>query len=338
MYHPRLKGNHYEMGIHYGALLYEKGLHLTDIINLSDEEKQFGAEALKIAEKLLPKICDEMRGMADGQKMDYVLFSSWLLSMFGFGDIHGCTCFCFNCNSKTYLTRNSDMFPDLKETSESVLYRPEDGYTFLGNTTSFIQIEDGMNEHGLAAAINFLMTKKYKIGLNTGMIVRAILETCKTVDEAIDFIKNVPIATTQNIMLADATGKLAVVECSPDKVAIRHSDNYLISTNEFILPEMQTEHNNPEENWYRSHDRYETVEKAFAEYKIRNLDFIKEVQSGKRGFTCQYPKDINFDTLWSSIYETTSLEILRAEGNPSRTSFKEDTRLTWGIKASRSKS
>ncbi len=331
MYHPRLKGNHYEMGFHYGDLMYQKGLHLCDYIKLTDDEKTFGVAALKIAEQYIPKLCMEMSGMADGQKMDCADFSSWLLSMYGFGDIHGCTCFCFNQNGKTYLTRNSDMFPNLKDNSESVLYRPQDGYKFLGNSTSFIQMEDGINEHGLAVAINFLMTKTYKVGLNTGMIVRNILESCKTTNDAISFIKSIPIATTQNIMLADAKGNLAVVECSPEKVAVRKSDEFLISTNEFILPEMMNEHNNPQDNWYRSHDRYETVHKALKEHMVWDAELVKDIQSGKCGFVCQYPKDMNFDTLWSSIYETTSLSISRAEGNPSKTKYKEDTRLAWGM-------
>ena len=335
MYHPRLKGSHYDMGLHYGKLMYDKGLHLSEYIKLTEEEKAFGADAIKVSEEMLPKISLEIKGMADGQQMDYQIFASWLLSMFGFGDIHGCTCFCFNQNGKTYLTRNSDMFPNLKSTSESVLYRPEGGNIFLGNTTSFVQIEDGMNEYGLAVAINFLMTKTYKNGLNTGMLVRHILENCKTTEEAITFIKSVPIATTQNIMLADAGGNLAVVECSPEKTAVRRSDEFLISTNEFMLPEMNDEHNNPEENWYRSHDRYETVVKAFRENSHWDLDFVKDVQSGKHGFVCQYPKEMNFDTLWSSIYETNSRSILRAEGNPSKTKYKEDTRLAWGMSKER---
>ncbi len=60
-----------------------------------------------------------------------------------------------------------------------------------------------------------------------------------------------------------------------------------------------------------------------------------DLASGKKGFVCQYSKKLKFDTLWSSIYDVNNLKIYRAEGNPSKTKFKEDTRLNWGINKSK---
>lgn len=42
MYHPRLKGKHYDMGKHYGDLLYKTGENLSSVIKLSDKQKSFG--------------------------------------------------------------------------------------------------------------------------------------------------------------------------------------------------------------------------------------------------------------------------------------------------------
>lgn len=42
MYHPRLKGTHYEMGEHYGNLLYKKGQDLSSVICLTEKQKLFG--------------------------------------------------------------------------------------------------------------------------------------------------------------------------------------------------------------------------------------------------------------------------------------------------------
>ncbi|MPN52270.1 hypothetical protein SDC9_199926 [bioreactor metagenome] len=49
------------------------------------------------------------------------------------------------------------------------------------------------------------------------------------------------------------------------------------------------------------------------------------------GFICQYEKEMNFDTLWSALYDVSALKIYCAEGNPAKARFKEDTRLSWGI-------
>lgn len=331
MYHPRLKGDYYEMGLHYGEILFKSGKNFNEYINLTDEQKAFGNKAVKLYENILPNIMQEVKGLADGSKTDYFKMATWLVTMYGFGDIKGCTCFAFNDNGKTILCRNSDMYPELKKTSESVLYMPKDGYKFLGNSTSFIQIEDGINECGLAVGLNFLPTKNYKTGVNSGFLIRAILEKCKDTFEAIEFIKSIPLCSTQNIILADKNGNLAVVECSPNKVFVRQSENFVVSANHFVSNEMKDECLKMEDNWYKTNDRYNSCINSLQE-KGKGLDFAFDLASGKKGFVCQYDKKLNFDTLWSSIYDTTKLKIYRAEGNPLKTNYKEDFRLAWGMK------
>ena len=49
--------------------------------------------------------------------------------------------------------------------------------------------------------------------------------------------------------------------------------------------------------------------------------------AGKFGFMCDYARDENFDTVWSSVYALNDLSVYRAEGNPARAHFYEDTRL-----------
>ena len=321
------------MGFHYGELLNKAGVSFENTIKLSAEQMSFGMESLKVCEEIIPNICEEIKGLADGLQFSYERFASWLLTMYGFGDVHGCTCFCFESGGKIFLARNSDMFPSLKATSESILYRPDNGYMFLGHSTSMVQLEDGINEHGLAIGMNFLMTKYRKPGLNTGMIIRYILETCKTVKEAVDLLKALPISSTQNFMLADKSGDKAVVECSPCKMIVRKSDDFLVSTNHFVDKAMKYEHANPDDNWYFSRDRYDTVQNALAnESSVKDRFYAQDILSGKTGFICQYDKKLNFDTIWSVVYCLTDMSIFCAEGNPSKTKFKEDMRLNWGMR------
>lgn len=167
------------------------------------------------------------------------------------------------------------------------------------------------------------------------MIVRHVLESCRNVKEAVEMIGSLPIATTQNIILADRSGDMAVVESSPQKVTVRRpqrGDAWLVSANHFVSETMQAEHANPEENWYRSCDRYTTVQTALEFPAVKkDAAWAQNLLSGKMGFICQYQKEMNFDTLWSALYDVSALKVFCAEGNPSRTRFKEDTRLAWGI-------
>lgn len=333
MYHPRLDGNHYEMGFHYGSILLKSGVSFEEIMKLTDEQIEFGKESLKICENVIPKICDEIRGLADGIEINYEMVAFWLLSMYCFGDEHGCTCLCFKAGDKVIFGRNGDMYPELMSTSESILYRPKEGNIFLGHSTTLISMEDGINEYGLAVGMTFLLPKKIKYGLNAGFLVRLILENCKNVKDAIGVLNTVPISSTQNIILADKSGEMAVVECSSEKVIVRRPEkNYLVASNNFISSQMIGQHANPEENWYRSLDRYNTIDIALnkAEGKEAVL-YAKEILSGKYGFVCQYEKKLAFDTLWSVVYDLSELNVYCAEGNPSRKKYKEDTRLKWGI-------
>ncbi len=331
MYHPRLKGSHYDMGLHYGEIMASSGVDINEAISLTEEQRTFAKEALLVYEKYVPELLNEVKGLAEGAKVPFDNMFAWLSTMYGFGDMHGCTCFAFHENGKTILCRNSDMYPELKKTSESVLYRADGKYILLGNSTSFIQLEDGINEYGLAIGMNFLLTKKYKVGINTGFLIRAILENCKDTNEAIAFIKEVPVCSTQNIILADKSGDLAVVESSPERIHARRSKEFVVSTNHFVSEEMKNEHANPEENWYHSLERYDTCQNALTQTE-KDKKFAFDLAGDKFGFVCKYEKKLNFDTLWSAVYNATTLEIYRAEGNPSKTKFKEDTRLAWGMK------
>lgn len=335
MYHPRLKGTHYDMGFHYGDLLHKSGLSFENVIQLSDKQIAFGKESLKICKEVYPEVCEELRGLADGLVFSYETFASWLLCLYCFGDEHGCTCYCFKSGGKTIFARDSDMFPALKETSESILYRPVKGNIFLANSTALVEMEDGMNEHGLAAGLNFLLPNKIKPGLNAGFLVRYILERCCNVEEAISALKQLPISSTHNIVLADKSGEMAVVECSCEKVVVRKPNKdecFIGSANHFVTEEMQQYNGNPMENWYHSNERYDTVCNALRKpIPADSLSYAKSLSSGKLGFICQYEKELNFETLWASIYDLTELSIHIAEGNPAKKKFKEDTRLKWGI-------
>lgn len=56
-------------------------------------------------------------------------------------------------------------------------------------------MDDGVNEYGLAVGLTFVYPKVRKYGFNAGMLVRYILEKCQTTQEALSFLKSVPIAS-----------------------------------------------------------------------------------------------------------------------------------------------
>ena len=112
-----------------------------------------------------------------GQRYETV--ACWLFALYCFESDHGCSVFAVRSGEHTYFGRNMDMFPEYKKTSESVFYIPENQNIFLAHSTAMICVEDGMNEHGLAAALTFLLPKTVKPGINGGFLIRLIFEKCK---------------------------------------------------------------------------------------------------------------------------------------------------------------
>ncbi len=59
-----------------------------------------------------------------------------------------------------------------------------DSYAFWGNTTAFVEMEDGVNQAGLTIALTSVFPDQLKPGINVGMILRMLLEKCKTVERS----------------------------------------------------------------------------------------------------------------------------------------------------------
>ncbi|SFF81081.1 C45 family autoproteolytic acyltransferase/hydolase [Neptunomonas qingdaonensis] len=76
---------------------------------------------------------------------------------------------------------------------------------------------DGINDAGLVVSINYGGRLIEGSGFGITIVVRYVLETCSTVDEAIAVFNRVPVHLDYNIALLDKTGKHATVFIAPDQ-------------------------------------------------------------------------------------------------------------------------
>lgn len=84
-----------------------------------------------------------------------------------------------------------------------------------------IQMEDGINEKGLACGLTFVYPTVKGYGFNAGFLIRYILEKCETTQQAVDFLNKVPIASSQNIIIIDRFGNIAVAELNSSQKIIK---------------------------------------------------------------------------------------------------------------------
>ncbi|MBN2040861.1 MAG: linear amide C-N hydrolase [Spirochaetes bacterium] len=348
MYHPRFKGSHYEIGLKFGSRLKKYRINVDKIIKLDNFQTDFGIKSEKVLAKVFPEVCDEIRGLTDGLNYPYEKFASWLLCMSCCYDPKGCTAFSFKHNNKIYYGRNNDLPPFLKKESISPVYNLNGNFSFIGTTSSMINLEEGLNEKGLIASMTFVFPDKIVPGINTVFMVRYFLEKCDSVKAAVQALQSLPVASAGNILLADKSGEMLVAEFSPDKINIRKpakGENFVITVNHFTSNEMKKHYNKnmPEflknqkfkaeydylqkiDN-YSATERYETAYNALKNTKIADaVEHTKNILSGRYGFMCRYDRELDFDTIWASVFDLSGNMVYRAEGNPAKVKFSEDIR------------
>ncbi|MDD4779600.1 MAG: C45 family autoproteolytic acyltransferase/hydrolase [Tissierellia bacterium] len=332
MYHRRFKGTHYDAGYKWGNLLLKKGkkLDYCPAFALTEERYAFANECTIEYQKYFPEILEEIQGIADGNKVPVETLHALLFSMYCFELNNKCTCFAFSTKDEIVFARNSDFLVSLENLYMNCLYHLKDSYSFNGNTTAFVQMEDGVNRHGLAVGITFVYPHLRKPGLNAGMLTRYLLEKCRTTNEALAALHQLPIASAQTLTIADKSGEIVVVECNPRVIEVirpRNGEQFVATANNFNSEKMQ-DYQNPEIDDWRSSERYQTVRTALEQNKDGyTIKFAQEVLSGKYGFMCQYNRKQGADTVWSVLYDLKRKQVWRVEGNPARKSFKEDSRL-----------
>ena len=331
MYHPRLRGTHYAMGQHYGALLYKNGFRTAQLPGSSSDYTALIRSSEKLTREFYPEICEEVEGFAHGAKGDYGHLMGFLLSIGITQTAPHCSCFAAVTDDGVLFGRNHDYFDQFKKFSESCLIAPEGYNCFVGQGDVFIGREDGVNDKGLAVGYTFVDGLTQQPGINFQLVIRGLLEKCSSVQSAIEWLQKLPLSTYQNFVLADRSGDLAIVESSPERIEVRYPEEnipFVVATNIFQLPSMRRLQKNEDRNWYESETRYETIMQALEEKQATlSLEVCQDILSGKYGFVCQYPRKGDFDTIWSVAANLHTLVIRRAEGNPSRVKYKEDLRL-----------
>lgn len=334
MYHARMKGTHYDTGRRWGALLRKNGkvLDSCPTFELEGEQYAFAKACMPAYEANFPEVIDEIKGIAGGNGVPMETLCAMLFSMYCFTFQNKCTCFAFSGGEETVFARNSDFLVSLEKSNMNCLYALDGGYQFNGNTTAFVQMEDGVNEHGLAAGLTFVYPHLRAPGLNAGMLLRLLLEKCKTTAEAIEALRRLPIASAQTLTLADKEGDIAVVECNPTAIEVIRpwpGELFVATANNFTSEKMRP-YRNPDIDDWRSDERCLTAKTALSQAGGRlDVPFAKELLAGKYGFMCQYDRKQGADTVWSVVYDLKRREIWRCEGNPSRKRFSQDSRMSF---------
>lgn len=234
-------GSHYDFGFMQGEQLKTSPI-------LKNRKRQWASsrkrhfkiderEALKLFERFMPRMRDEIKGLADA--LGWTMTEA--VREFGGYYVEEERSGCSILTGDNYIVRNYDSDPAFYE-GRFMIYEPTDGgYATIGPSMQITGRTDGMNEKGLVMGYNFINRVGSEDGFVCNMIGRMILENSATIEEAIDLLKAIPHRTAFNYVVSDLSGDSYVVEASPRKVIARKAS---VSTNHF--------HVLLEENRYRT--------------------------------------------------------------------------------------
>lgn len=186
------------------------------------------------------------------------------------------------------------------------LYDLENSYAFKGNTSAFVQMEDGNNEFGLAVGLTFIYPLAVKPGFNAGRLVRYILQKYRTTKEALKALKK-----PSHCLLADTSDcqsfwNMAVVECNGEHIEsiyLKETQPYVAAVNEFYSECMKPFNKDEIDNW-KAGQRYQSASSVLNKNKNNySIEVVRDILKGKYGFLCQYERKKKQDTVWSVIYD-----------------------------------
>lgn len=113
------------------------------------------------------------------------------------------------------MLRNYDFHPDA--TSAVILRTRWTGTRVLGMAEGVSGLLDGVNEHGIAAALTFGGRHVYGPGFGIVQIVRYLLEVSRDLTDAAEVLRRVPCASAQNVLVQDRSGNARRAELAPDR-------------------------------------------------------------------------------------------------------------------------
>lgn len=345
-----LQGNHYAMGQQHGQQVRKLRPLILQAIDARfrqlerDGPDERFESLLRDTYGLLHEIDTPLLAMIQGQaealelefdlllRYDLVSYLSDDLVIRKYLATEGCTTWAATssatANRQPILVKNRDYRPEHLALQIVIHAMPECGYRYVysssaGSPGVFCA---GINQAGLTIAD----THVYSIDLGPGLpdyaLMMHILELHDNVPSAVDYLRSVPRLGRNNLILADARGRLALFECGNQRYGLFEThDGTLVNTNHFVSSELRdcfVEVDPPEARGksYRRHEKVNAeLKAAFGGIDLPFAQRLMAVHDGPLASICCHPEaDSNLTTISASIFLPVQRRMYFCHGLPCR--------------------
>ncbi|MDG5470489.1 C45 family autoproteolytic acyltransferase/hydrolase [Jeotgalibacillus sp. ET6] len=213
--------SYYELGVLEASKFIQTPLYQSHMKRRTTSIRKYDTnlkEAKEFYETFSPGLWEELEGVASVLKWPledvFHEYSGYQQDW----DKSGCTVLMKN----GFFARNYDYHPKTYE-GRLLLWEPKEGYASIGTSGRMIGRIDGMNEKGLVVGYHLVNRRNPAKGFICATIARFILDSCASVQEAVQMLQQIPHRHAFNYSLYDAAGQSAVVEASGRGTAVRES-------------------------------------------------------------------------------------------------------------------
>lgn len=324
--HVVLAGSAYEVGRRQGEFLRERYPDYAAFLTsprLHGQTPALADEARRLFAEHCPEINEEIRGFADSLAVpaDHVTFYKMTLtSQFPGSCSHFSVLPAITRDRHVYLGRNYDW--NLEDEMRLCTTRIEGLAAHIGFSLLLFGRFDGMNEHGLGIAMSAGSpgSQPQGKGLQFWAVIRTLLGRCRTVDEALARLNEMPLNSRSVISIADRGGKAALVEIFDAGHAVRvisadSPEQYLCATNHYNLPAMAKYNSN---RMRQSLQRFDAIDRRLRAASPRaDAAAMKAILTGHtpEGACCHY-YSAGLGTLWSMLFDLTAGRVEVCFGSP----------------------
>lgn len=251
-YFTQLKGTSEEAGRQQGVFAVEQSAFMRMAVLPERMPEQRLREAIKLLDQYCPGINDEIHGAAEAIGVEPGRMAYYAGTDIQAGCSHCAVLPGKSADGRTYVLRNYDLSPEL--TDMRLCYTDIQGlYRHTGFSASLFGRTEGMNEHGLCVTFSACgqpvgevqgMRPAKLRGLQFWAVVRTVLERCRSTAGAVDAIRDMPIASNMNLIIADPSGEAALIETFDGKLAVHDTDGsssqpYVTATNHPLFAEVE---------------------------------------------------------------------------------------------------
>jgi hypothetical protein len=206
--------------------------------------RDFLREQARLLGHLAPESAAEVEGIADGFRLDPASVLAYLhLGILADFAADGCSAWAWGGSNPedTVLVKNRDYRGEHTVLQRVFLHRdplqPGKAVLCVGSLGSPGAFSSGMNAQGLALVDTHVSTRDHGPGLLRYFLMTRLLWNCRTVEEAIALIDEIPHAGGGTIVMADPTGACAAVELGHKAHAVENQVAYVVRTNHFLSGE-----------------------------------------------------------------------------------------------------